>query len=97
MLFGAYIDFDSVRVGTIVFSSSAVVEFHLNAYTSKYDIYDALDSIPYVYGSANMQGALNIAIKQMFTPENGDRPDTDNVIVLITDSISNVDTQNTIP
>ena len=96
----AYADIDSgeLRVGVLVFSTRAQVMFHLNDFDKKTDIYDAIDEIPYIYGSTNTADALLVMRTEMFTIANGDRPNADNVAILITDGVSNfINSQFTIP
>ena len=96
----AYADIDSgeLRVGAVVFSTSALVAFHLNHFDRKADIYDAIDEIPYIFGSTNTADALMLMRTEMFTIANGDRPNADNVALLITDGVANfINSQFTIP
>lgn len=96
----AYADIDSgeLRVGVLVFSTAAEVMFHLNDFNKKSDIYDAIDEIPYIYGSTNTADALRVMRTEMFTLAHGDRPNADNVAVLIADGVSNfINAQYTVP
>ena len=61
------------------------------------DVFDAIDSIPYRYGSTNTTDALKIMHNEMFTYANGDRPDVDNICIVMTDGISNINARRTIP
>ena len=51
-------------------------------------IQTALDEIPYPRGTTNTFEAIRYAREVMFTPQNGDRPNERNVIVIITDGES---------
>lgn len=93
----ASIDSGNVRVGAVIYSTDVEVQFHLNRYSSKRDILDAIDNIAYVYGSTNTYGGLHTARTQMFTAGNGDRAGVPNIIFLITDGVSNVNAFLTIP
>ena len=94
---GADIDSGNVRVGALIFSTDVRIQFHLNAFKTKEAVFDAIDEIPYIYGSTNIADALLTAREEMFTVQNGDRPDVDNVIFLVTDGLSNVNSRQTIP
>ena len=93
----ADIDTGRVRVGALIYSSESEIMFHLNQFKSKEFVLDAIDEIPYIYGSTNTAEALRVVRTEMFTPMNGDRPNVDNVVMLITDGISSINSQRTIP
>ena len=60
-------------------------------------MFQAIDDIPYIYGSTNTADAIEMMRTVMFTPRNGDRSGVPNVGVIITDGISNINSQRTIP
>jgi collagen type VI alpha len=91
------IDSGRYRVGLLVFSDDANVIFHLNKFKSTTDVLDAIAATKYVYGSTNTAAALNEMRTHMFTEDNGDRPDVPNVVVFITDGISNINNDQTMP
>ncbi|GAB1610759.1 hypothetical protein Ahia01_001362400 [Argonauta hians] len=93
----ASIDSGRVRVGVVIYSTDVTVEFHLNRYRSKSAVLQAIDNIPYIYGSTNTYGGLHTARTQMFTAQNGDRADVPNIIILLTDGVSNINALQTIP
>jgi hypothetical protein len=94
----ASIDTDSVRVGIVIYSTKVFIQFHMDEYIgNKRGLYRALDEIPYAYGSTNTFGGLNTMRTQMFLRERGDRPDVENVCILITDGGSNINARKTIP
>ena len=66
---------DQTRVGVIKYSSSATVEFHLNAYTSKTLLNQAIRNITYNGGGTQTVAALNLMQSQSFLVENGARPE----------------------
>ena len=96
-LFKANIDDGNVRVGIIIYSTEDYLQFHLNAYNSKFDLFTAIDDIPYRFGSTNTADALETMWSEMYTPQNGDRPDIPNVAIVITDGVSNINSRRTIP
>ncbi|KAL3854705.1 hypothetical protein ACJMK2_013963 [Sinanodonta woodiana] len=94
-----YTDIDSgnVRVGVVIYSTDVDIQFHLNQYSKITDVFTAIDNIPYIYGSTNTADGLRTMRTEMFTVANGDRPDADNVAVIITDGISNINARRTVP
>ncbi len=55
-------------------SDDVTVQFHLNKYTRKLDVMKAINDIEYVYGFTNRADALRVMRTDMFSEENGDRP-----------------------
>lgn len=92
LLSNATIDAGVVRVGVATFSTQSYIEFHLNEFVTKNEIFRALDKIRYRYGNTNTAGALHTMRAKMFTPEHGDRESAFDVAILITDGISNMNT-----
>lgn len=93
----ADVDTGSVRVGVLIYSTEVEIQFHLNRYTRGRDVKDAIDEIPYIYGSTNSADALMTMHNVMFTTQNGDRPDVENIAFMITDGVSNINSRRTIP
>ena len=87
----------AVRVGVMIFSTNPQIEFHLNEFSTKADVYAAIDNIPYIYGSTNTADALEMMWSQMYTARNGDRPGIPNTCVIITDGVSVLNQERTIP
>ena len=96
-LFEADIDRGAVRVGVATYSTSVFVKFNLDEYSTKEDVFDALDKIQYRYGSTNIAHAFRVMRTKMFTIENGDRPGVKNIGIIITDGISNYEHYETVP
>ena len=96
-LFIADVDSGNARVGIIIYSTEDHVQFNLNTYQNKVALFEAIDYIPYRYGSTNTADALNTMRTQMFTAANGDRPGVPNVAIVITDGVSNINSRRTIP
>ena len=78
---------DKTQIGVVVFSTSAQLEFALNSYKTKQDVCTAIKSIPYVGDTTNTPEALRITRTECFSQENGDRPDVQNVAIMITDGV----------
>ena len=93
----ADIDSGSVRVGVNVFSEKSHIKFHLNEYTSKTDLLTAVENIKYIRGGTNTADAFKRTRTEMFTLNNGDRPNVDNIVILLTDGKSTRNTKRTIP
>ena len=49
------------------------------------------------YGSTNTADSIEAMRNEMFTAENGDRPDVRNMAIIITDGVSNINSRRTIP
>jgi collagen type VI alpha len=56
----ADLDSGNVRAGILSYSTSVHAEFYLNSYSTTQEIMDAIDEIPYRYGSTNTYGGLRI-------------------------------------
>ncbi|XP_069108198.1 cartilage matrix protein-like [Argopecten irradians] len=91
------IDNGVVRVGVVGYSTDAIVEFHLNKYTTTAALYQGINSIKYMLGNTNTASGLRLMRTTMFTLEHGDRPDAENIAIIITDGVSNVNSRQTIP
>lgn len=93
----ADIDNDKVRVGVVIYSTADYVMFQLNEYKTKAAVLNAVDNIPYRFGSTNTADALRTMREEMFSVANGDRPDVDNVAIVVTDGVSNINSARTVP
>ncbi|XP_071091672.1 uncharacterized protein [Haliotis cracherodii] len=86
-------DFDvasnKIRIGVEKFSSRPYLEFHLNQYSNKQDVLNAVTNIKYVSGGTNTGDALKYLQDNMFNTKNGDRPGVPNIAIIITDGRSN--------
>ncbi len=91
------IDGGNVRVGVLIYSTQVHVQFQLNTFTTRAEVNQAIDSIPYQQGSTNTADAVRTMRTVMFTPENGDRPDVGNIAIVVTDGVSNINSRRTIP
>lgn len=84
-------------VGALSWSDNADVNFHLDDYTTHRDLYQAVSSITYVGNLTHTSAALSLA-RTMFTSELRPRYLTpQNVLVVITDGNSNVQSEMTAP
>lgn len=96
LLENADVDSGHVRVGVLTYSTEVSVEFHLREYSRKTEVLAAISRIPYIRGNTNTADALRTIWSQMFTRYYGDRSDAQNSAILITDGVSNMNTQRTL-
>ncbi|XP_061195997.1 collagen alpha-1(XIV) chain-like [Saccostrea echinata] len=96
-LHSANIDDGEVRVGLLSYSTQVTVEFQLNTYKTKAELFDAIDRVPWTYGATNTADGLKTMHEEMFSEGNGDRPGVPNICVVITDGVSNINHRRTIP
>ena len=87
---------DTARVALLTYSNEATSLFHFKKYQEKNDVLDAI-SLPRSGGNTNMQSALSKTTTEIFQAYNGDRGGVDNVVILLTDGCSDIQTSNTIP
>ncbi|CAC5388786.1 Delta-like protein 1,Neurogenic locus notch homolog protein 2,Fibropellin-3,Delta-like protein 4,Sushi, nidogen and EGF-like domain-containing protein 1,Sushi, von Willebrand factor type A, EGF and pentraxin domain-containing protein 1,Delta-like protein C,Fibropellin-1,Delta-like protein B,Neurogenic locus notch homolog protein 1 [Mytilus coruscus] len=86
----------NIQVGIVLITSAVRIEFHMNTFSTSQDIMEAIDDLPYIYGSTHTFDALNKMRSQMFTAANGDRDGVPNVAVILTDGVSNLNSGKTI-
>ena len=96
-LYDSDIDGGFVKVGVNTYSTKYHMEFQMSSFNTTHDVFDAIDSIPYRPGSTNTAAALAIMHSVMFSIGKGDRPDVDNICILVTDSLSNINRKRTVP
>ncbi|XP_076089636.1 matrilin-1-like, partial [Mytilus galloprovincialis] len=96
LLVNSDIDGGNVRVGAASFSMRGFINFQLKDYRTKNDVFNAIDKIQYIVGSTNTADAIRLMRVDMFTADNGDRPDVKNIAIIITDGVSNVNAETTI-
>ncbi|GAB1610762.1 hypothetical protein Ahia01_001362700 [Argonauta hians] len=85
------------NVALITFSDTARTEFYLNSFNTKQEIENATAAVKYVYGSTHTAIALRMARTRIFSEVNGDRPDSPNIAIIITDGQSNINNIQTLP
>lgn len=67
------------------------------SYSRLSEINEAVDKIPYTYGSTNTADSLKSMREELFNPTRGDRPDAPNIAIILTDGVSNINSRRTIP
>ena len=78
---------DASRIGAVVFSEDARLQFPLDAYDDNGDLTQAILNIPYLGSQTNTPDALIVTRNQCFNPSNGDRSDVNNLAIIVTDGV----------
>ena len=78
---------DATHVGVIAFSEDVIFEFSLSQYDNVDAVVEALLGIQYLGQTTNTPEALKIARTQCFNVANGDRPNVDNLAIIVTDGV----------
>jgi hypothetical protein len=89
---------NNIRVGFVRYANKAENMFFLKDFNDQASLIARIRTIPYIQQeSTNTSGGLYIARTQQFTVANGDRASASNQIIVITDGLSLVDYERTIP
>ena len=83
---------DKTRVGVVLFSASASVQFQLNTHLTKPSLLDAVAHIPFTGKRTNTAAGINLSV-QLFNTTFGARPrssGTPRIVIVLTDGRSNV-------
>ena len=83
VVYGLPIGSDRTRVSVVYYSDDAVVHFYLDTYSTKQEALNAM-VLRTAGGKTNTQAGINLAVNNVLTPSRGDRPNIDNVIVVVT-------------
>ncbi|XP_030406943.1 collagen alpha-6(VI) chain-like isoform X1 [Gopherus evgoodei] len=75
---------DRVQVGVVQFSDIKKEEFQLNQYSSKSDIFSAIDKMSLI-GETTLTGGALTFVADYFRPPKGARPAVRKILILITD------------
>ena len=89
-----FVDLDEVQLAGLSYSNQAFEQFNFNAaqtLATKANIKAAIDVYKYDGGSTNTSGALRYADRFFFNQQYGDRPNVQDLIILVTDGVSTVD------
>jgi Mg-chelatase subunit ChlD len=60
-------------------------------------MFKAIDRTPWIHGNTNTADALRELRTVMFTTKHGDRPEAENVAIVMTDGVSNIEHWRTVP
>ena len=85
------------QVGVVVFSRMAELRIRLNDYHNRDMLLDAVRQLTYPGTDTYTSAGLHVARTQLFSERYGDRVNASNVAVLITDGVSTIYPENTIP
>jgi collagen type VI alpha len=85
------------HIGALTFSDNAFMDMPIGEFQQKEDVLYALKSMSYRRGRTNTAAALRMMYNEMFTAVNGDRDAAPNVAFVVTDGLSTVNPENTIP
>lgn len=76
---------DKTRVGILTYNNDVVHRVRLNQFDKKSALMDAVNKIPYEGRGTKTNSALEYAVNEALTLENGDRPDVPNFVLVLTD------------
>ncbi|KAF5901087.1 collagen alpha-1(XIV) chain isoform X1, partial [Clarias magur] len=79
---------NKTRIGLAQYSGDPRIEWHLNAFTTKDAVIDAVKNLPYKGGNTLTGLALKYILKNSFKPESGSRSNVPKIGILITDGKS---------
>nr|XP_056710660.1 collagen alpha-1(XIV) chain-like [Euleptes europaea] len=82
---------EKTRIGLAQYSGDPRIEWHLNAYSTKDAVLDAVRNLPYKGGNTLTGLALTFILENNFKPEAGARPGVPKIGILITDGKSQDD------
>ncbi|XP_032374920.1 collagen alpha-1(XIV) chain isoform X1 [Etheostoma spectabile] len=82
---------DKTRIGLAQYSGDPRIEWHLNAFSTKDAVIDAVKNLPYKGGNTLTGLALTYILENCFKPESGSRVGIPKIGILITDGKSQDD------
>ncbi|XP_031709277.1 collagen alpha-1(XIV) chain isoform X4 [Anarrhichthys ocellatus] len=82
---------DKTRIGLAQYSGDPRIEWHLNAFSTKDAVIDAVKNLPYKGGNTLTGLALTYIMENCFKPESGSRVGIPKIGILITDGKSQDD------
>lgn len=88
---------DAARFGVVTYGYESSIEFHLNQFSNKEAVLAGVDKIKYKAESTNTSGAIWTMKEKMFRADKGDRSNAPNICILVTDGVSNMDEELTVP
>ncbi|KAK7502427.1 hypothetical protein BaRGS_00006380, partial [Batillaria attramentaria] len=88
---------DATQVGVATFSQNARTQFYLNDNQNKRQLQSAISAMTYEYGNTNTAAGLKLMRSSMFSNSRGNRPNAPDYVIVITDGLSNVNAEQTIP
>uniref|UniRef100_A0A4W5PW64 Collagen type XIV alpha 1 chain n=1 Tax=Hucho hucho TaxID=62062 RepID=A0A4W5PW64_9TELE len=88
-----HVEFDKTRIGLAQYSGDPRIEWHLNTFTTKEAVIDAVKNLPYKGGNTLTGLALTYILENSYKPESGSRVGVPKIGILITDGKSQDDVQ----
>uniref|UniRef100_A0A4W5L525 Collagen type XIV alpha 1 chain n=1 Tax=Hucho hucho TaxID=62062 RepID=A0A4W5L525_9TELE len=86
-----HVEFDKTRIGLAQYSGDPRIEWHLNTFTTKEAVIDAVKNLPYKGGNTLTGLALTYIRENSYKPESGSRAGVPKIGILITDGKSQDD------
>ena len=87
----------NTRVGIVKYSFQAENVFYLNTYYDKATMRNVVLGISYMGSDTNTQAGIREMHYTQFRPSNGDRSGVENFAIVITDGVSTISADRTIP
>jgi hypothetical protein len=87
----------STRVGIVKYSFTVENVFYLNSYYDKTTLRNVVLAIPYMGSDTNTQEGIRQMHYTQFLAQNGDRAGVRNFAIIITDGVSTINPERTIP
>jgi hypothetical protein len=85
------------QIGLVEFGNGAINQFYLNTHSTLAGVTASIDALSHKLDNTYTSAGLYQMRTVQFTQANGDRPDVDNVCLLLTDGGSTVNVSYTIP
>ena len=89
------IGYNDTRIAVIKFSEAGRIQFNLDKYGTAADVKKAIDKMEYLGGGTNTADAIYLMRSTIFRKINGDRPDIQNIGIIITDGESTYNNDRT--
>jgi collagen type VI alpha len=87
---------DGMRIGFMTYSTDVTIHFYLGEYKRKEDVLKEIIQAEYLPGSTNTADAILAMRTEMFNTKNGDRKKAPNIAMIISDGISNLNSDRTV-
>lgn len=88
---------EATQVGVATFSQSSRAHIYLDSYSDKRKLQAGISGINYVYGNTNTASGIKLARSSLFSDARGNRRNVPDFLFIITDGLSNVNHESTIP
>ncbi|XP_045078029.1 collagen alpha-1(XIV) chain-like [Coregonus clupeaformis] len=88
-----HVEFDKTRIGLAQYSGDPRIEWHLNTFTTKEAVINAVKNLPYKGGNTLTGLALTYILENSYKTESGSRAGVPKIGILITDGKSQDDVQ----